>query len=131
VSLVASNIIPTYVRPKHTIGIGGFNAIQQGVHVVASAGNQGPDASSIRNAEPWLLTVAGRRHGLEGPADDTHDYVVGESLADRMKLLTLPPQDFKPLLYCTEEYRRYYQGRRHDSRLKGAKPANFCLGGAN
>jgi hypothetical protein len=44
---------------------------------------------------------------LEGPADDTHDSVVGESLADRMKLLTLPPQEFKPLLYRTDEYRRY------------------------
>jgi hypothetical protein len=54
VSLVARNI-STY--DQSTIGIGGFNAIQQGVHVVASVSNQGPDASSVRNAEPWLLTV--------------------------------------------------------------------------
>ncbi|VAH19976.1 unnamed protein product [Triticum turgidum subsp. durum] len=112
VSLAARNI-PTYDRSS--IGIGGFNAMQQGVHVVVCAGNYGPAGSSVRNAEPWLLTVGAGTVDryfpatvyLEGPADDTHAFAVGESLADRMKLLMLPSPTFHPLLYRTEDHRGY------------------------
>ncbi|KAM0872612.1 hypothetical protein ACQ4PT_038598 [Festuca glaucescens] len=111
-SLATSNI-PTY--DQSSIGIGGFNAMQQGVHVVVCAGNRGPAASSVRNAEPWLLTVGAGTVDryfpgtvyLVGPADDTHDSAVDEGLADRMKLLTLPPPTFKPLLYRTKDHHGY------------------------
>ncbi|KAI5020710.1 hypothetical protein ZWY2020_045598 [Hordeum vulgare] len=53
-SLVARNI-PTY--DHNSIGIGGFNAMQQGVHVIICAGNYSLAASSVRNADPWLLMM--------------------------------------------------------------------------
>uniref|UniRef100_R7WDF4 Subtilisin-like protease n=1 Tax=Aegilops tauschii TaxID=37682 RepID=R7WDF4_AEGTA len=52
---LAARDIPTY--DHNSISIGGFNAMQQGVHVVVCAGNYSPAASSVCNAEPWLLTV--------------------------------------------------------------------------
>ncbi|XP_047092911.1 subtilisin-like protease 4 [Lolium rigidum] len=41
--------IPTY--DQSSISTGGFYAMQQGIHVVVCAGNRGPAASSILNAE--------------------------------------------------------------------------------
>ncbi|XP_044970553.1 CO(2)-response secreted protease-like [Hordeum vulgare subsp. vulgare] len=40
------------------IAIGSFHAVAKGVMVVCSAGNAGPDASTVVNAAPWIMTVA-------------------------------------------------------------------------
>ncbi|EFJ05926.1 hypothetical protein SELMODRAFT_187138 [Selaginella moellendorffii] len=39
------------------IAIGAFHAIQHNITVVCSAGNSGPDESSVSNAAPWIVTV--------------------------------------------------------------------------
>lgn len=39
------------------IAIGAFHAVDKGIVVVCSAGNDGPDAKSVVNAAPWILTV--------------------------------------------------------------------------
>ncbi|CAI0382516.1 unnamed protein product, partial [Linum tenue] len=41
-----------------TISIGAFHAVESGITVVCSAGNDGPDSSTVVNAAPWILTVA-------------------------------------------------------------------------
>ncbi|KAK4835640.1 hypothetical protein QYF36_012394 [Acer negundo] len=40
------------------IAIGAFHADQMGVMVVCSAGNDGPDPSTVVNTAPWVFTVA-------------------------------------------------------------------------
>uniref|UniRef100_A0A0D9WXV4 Subtilisin-like protease n=1 Tax=Leersia perrieri TaxID=77586 RepID=A0A0D9WXV4_9ORYZ len=50
-----------YFRPDFSedpIAIGVFHAVASGVMVVCSAGNAGPDAATVVNAAPWILTVA-------------------------------------------------------------------------
>ncbi|XP_024517215.1 subtilisin-like protease SBT4.12 isoform X2 [Selaginella moellendorffii] len=39
------------------IAIGAFHAIQHNITVVCSAGNSGPDESSVYNSAPWIFTV--------------------------------------------------------------------------
>ncbi|XP_057975466.1 CO(2)-response secreted protease-like [Malania oleifera] len=40
------------------IAIGAFHAVEKGITVVCSAGNDGPDAETVTNEAPWILTVA-------------------------------------------------------------------------
>ncbi|KAL0923510.1 hypothetical protein M5K25_007569 [Dendrobium thyrsiflorum] len=49
-----------FLRPDFStdpIAIGAFHAVDKGITVVCSAGNDGPDAQSIVNTAPWILTV--------------------------------------------------------------------------
>ncbi|XP_010266013.1 PREDICTED: CO(2)-response secreted protease-like [Nelumbo nucifera] len=49
-----------YLRPdfnEDPIAIGAFHAVDKGITVVCSAGNDGPSSSTVVNAAPWILTV--------------------------------------------------------------------------
>ena len=43
---------------KDSVAIGAFHAMKNGVLTVISAGNDGPDRSTISNFSPWSLSVA-------------------------------------------------------------------------
>ncbi|WOL06986.1 hypothetical protein Cni_G15722 [Canna indica] len=43
---------------NNPIAIGAMRAIKKGVSVVCAAGNSGPAPETVRNAFPWVLTVA-------------------------------------------------------------------------
>ncbi|XP_059633028.1 CO(2)-response secreted protease-like [Cornus florida] len=40
------------------IAIGSFHAVERGITVVCSAGNEGPDPESVVNVAPWIFTIA-------------------------------------------------------------------------
>ncbi|KAG0457124.1 hypothetical protein HPP92_022281 [Vanilla planifolia] len=50
------------------IPIGAFHAILNGISVVASAGNSGPDLGTVKNVAPWLLTVGASTIDRDFPA---------------------------------------------------------------
>ncbi|XP_040372091.1 subtilisin-like protease SBT4.15 [Rosa chinensis] len=43
---------------QDSIALGSFHAMKRGILVSASAGNDGPYASSVQNVAPWIMTVA-------------------------------------------------------------------------
>nr|XP_043633866.1 CO(2)-response secreted protease [Erigeron canadensis] len=43
---------------RDPIAIGSFHAVEKGVTVVCSAGNDGPSRESVVNVAPWVITVA-------------------------------------------------------------------------
>ncbi|KDP29035.1 hypothetical protein JCGZ_16424 [Jatropha curcas] len=49
------------------IAIGSFHAIQKGIVVVCSAGNDGPQSGTVANIAPWLFTVGASTIGRQFP----------------------------------------------------------------
>lgn len=49
-----SNMVPFYAD---NLAIGAFGAVAKGIFVSFSAGNSGPDAASLSNQAPWMMTV--------------------------------------------------------------------------
>ncbi|GMH12554.1 hypothetical protein Nepgr_014395 [Nepenthes gracilis] len=92
---------PPAAYDTDSISIGSFHAMMKGISVVSSAGNSGPQDSTVSNLSPWLFTV-----GASTMDRDFANYVVlgngervqGQSLAPKR----LPPGVFFPLMKATD-----------------------------
>nr|ABR16566.1 unknown [Picea sitchensis] len=65
ISIASRAIVPYY---DDMIAIGALGAIQKGVFVSCSAGNEGPIYSAIFNTAPWITTVGASTIDREFPA---------------------------------------------------------------
>jgi subtilisin family serine protease len=64
---LALELVPLFSTP---LAIASQNAAAAGVSVVVSAGNQGPQSSTLDDwAQPWLTTVAASTHNRQVTAD--------------------------------------------------------------
>ncbi|XP_015866201.3 subtilisin-like protease SBT3.9 isoform X2 [Ziziphus jujuba] len=59
-SLSIGNSIPLFsdVDERDGIATGSFHAVAKGITVVCGAANDGPQAQTVQNTAPWILTVA-------------------------------------------------------------------------
>nr|GMD05777.1 subtilisin-like protease SBT5.3 [Ipomoea batatas] len=79
------------------LAIGSFHAVKNGIVVVAAAGNDGPDAGSVTNVAPWLITVGANTMDRQFQSNvvlGNKKHYTGESAAQ----LKLPTGKFYPLL---------------------------------
>ncbi|KAI3961141.1 hypothetical protein MKX01_035727 [Papaver californicum] len=63
---VGSGAVPYYQDP---IAMGSFGAMEKGVFVSASAGNEGPGIMTVTNIAPWITTVGAGTIDRNFPAD--------------------------------------------------------------
>ncbi|GLJ13774.1 hypothetical protein SUGI_0219920, partial [Cryptomeria japonica] len=56
ISLGSGTPLPDYFASS--LDIGSFHAMEKGIPVVISAGNDGPDPASVSNTAPWSMSVA-------------------------------------------------------------------------
>ncbi|EOA34376.1 hypothetical protein CARUB_v10021900mg, partial [Capsella rubella] len=83
------------------IGFGSFQAVMKGIPVVAAAGNEGPDAQTIDNVAPWIITVAATTLDRSFPVPITlgnNLTILGEGLN------TFPEVGFKELSLSMEMF---------------------------
>ncbi|KAL6635231.1 hypothetical protein ACP70R_027902 [Stipagrostis hirtigluma subsp. patula] len=59
VNVISCSLGPDNVPKFHedSTAIGAFSAVQKGIVVSASAGNEGPGKFTVKNGAPWILTV--------------------------------------------------------------------------
>ncbi|XP_043693869.1 subtilisin-like protease SBT3.9 [Telopea speciosissima] len=58
VSLGRKGGLPLQAFLEDGIAIGSFHAVEKGIPVVCSAGNDGPSSDTVGNTAPWIITVA-------------------------------------------------------------------------
>uniref|UniRef100_A0A5B7AIU9 Putative subtilisin-like protease SBT5.4 n=1 Tax=Davidia involucrata TaxID=16924 RepID=A0A5B7AIU9_DAVIN len=59
VNVLSISLVPFDLTPytQDGIAIGALHAVKRNIVVVCSAGNSGPDPSTVRNVAPWVITV--------------------------------------------------------------------------
>ncbi|CAN8253833.1 unnamed protein product [Cochlearia groenlandica] len=59
ISISIGNDVPaSFDIDQSDIAFGSFQAVMKGIPVVCAAGNEGPNAQTVGNVAPWIITVA-------------------------------------------------------------------------
>lgn len=66
VDVISYSLVGGPYQFPNPIGIAFMHAAAAGVIVAASAGNGGPEAGSVANVYPWVITVAASTHNRCG-----------------------------------------------------------------
>ncbi|XP_037492880.1 subtilisin-like protease SBT5.3 [Jatropha curcas] len=92
-------------RPRnyfgHGISIGSFHAVRNGILVVCSAGNSGPQPASASNVAPWILTVAASSIDRNFPSN----VILGNNRLFKglsFNTNSLPARNYHPLVYSVD-----------------------------
>ncbi|XP_058076316.1 subtilisin-like protease SBT1.5, partial [Magnolia sinica] len=94
---VGSGAVPYYYDP---IAMGTFGAVERGIFVSASAGNEGPGEMTVTNVAPWITTVGAGTIDRNFPADillGNGKVITGVSLYSGSDF---PPKRFFPIVYA-------------------------------
>ncbi|CAA7062253.1 unnamed protein product [Microthlaspi erraticum] len=97
-SLSLGSNVPIYPETDFRNGIatGAFHAVLKGITVVCSGGNAGPEAQTVSNTAPWILTVAATTLDRSFPTPITlgnNKVILGQAL------YTGPEVGFTSLVY--------------------------------
>ncbi|KAK1293870.1 Subtilisin-like protease [Acorus calamus] len=109
---VGAGAVPYYYDP---IAIGAFGAMEKGVVVSTSAGNDGPGEMTVTNIAPWITTVGAGTIDRTFPADLTLGdgrVIQGVSLYSGDPF---PPQQYFPLIYAGNSLTTARSGSRFNS----------------
>ncbi|KAL8548751.1 hypothetical protein ACS0TY_007859 [Phlomoides rotata] len=115
---VGGGNVPYNVDP---MAIGAFGAMERGILVSASAGNEGPTKMTVTNVAPWITTVGASTIDRSFPADlllEDGRVIKGASLYSGKPL---PYKTFMPLIHG---------GNASASRHFGSFSAGTCLDGS-
>ncbi|CAA3019896.1 subtilisin-like protease [Olea europaea subsp. europaea] len=97
------------------ISIGSFGAMERGIFVSASAGNEGPYKMSVTNLAPWITTVGAGTIDRKFPADlvlENGQVITGASVYSGDPL---PENAYFPIIYAG------------NASAKGSSMATFCI----
>ncbi|KAL3645044.1 hypothetical protein CASFOL_010224 [Castilleja foliolosa] len=92
--------VPLY---EDTIAIGSFRAMEHGISVICSAGNNGPVQNSVANEAPWITTIGASTLDRKFPAVvrlGNGKYLLGESMYPGQRLG--PAEKELGLVYITD-----------------------------
>ncbi|XP_057960834.1 subtilisin-like protease SBT5.3 [Malania oleifera] len=92
---------PSFDYFSNSIAIGSFHAIQNGILVVSSAGNDGPNPNTVTNMAPWMLTVEATNIDRDFPSYvvlGNNERFMGSSYITN----TLPTKTFYPLIHSAD-----------------------------
>ncbi|RZC80700.1 hypothetical protein C5167_043278 [Papaver somniferum] len=120
---VGSGAVPYYQDP---IAMGSFGAMEKGVFVSASAGNEGPGIMTVANIAPWITTVGAGTIDRKFPADlilEDGRVIKGASLYSGPPL---PENTFFPLVYAGNLSANVHNGTNTSSRSSGFTSA-ICM----
>lgn len=105
VHIISSSFVPRLpLLPffKSSSGIGSFHAMQLGVPVVFSAGNNGPDPSLVGNVNPWSICVAASTIDRRFPTKIMLDDIISFTVIYQVNFVFKPTFITKQL--CKVEY---------------------------